>query len=108
MKNPIEDIADLDTYYDNESGGDCPAAPCSVSWISARDRLPTESDTDDFGEVYWCGKEYVCRITPQEIHTWDWSRSSNLDGHWAKTCIVRPSPPNDQGMAAPAKTADNQ
>jgi len=30
MKNPIEDIADLDTYYDNEIGWDCPAASCSA------------------------------------------------------------------------------
>ncbi len=36
MKNPIENIADQDTYYDNEHVGDCSAAPCSacrgVSW----------------------------------------------------------------------------
>jgi hypothetical protein len=29
MKNPIENIADQDTYYDNERVGDCSAAPCS-------------------------------------------------------------------------------
>ena len=33
MKNPIEDIADLDTHRDNESGGDCPAATCSPKII---------------------------------------------------------------------------
>jgi len=65
----------------------------SVSWISAEDRLPTAADTDDFGEVYWCGGEYVCRITPQEVASWDWSKPHNLAGHWAKTGIVRPSPP---------------
>ncbi len=36
MKNPIEDIADLDTHYDNDSGGDCPAAPCSADFDAER------------------------------------------------------------------------
>ena len=32
MKNPIEDIADRDTYYDNESVGNYSSATCSAFW----------------------------------------------------------------------------
>jgi hypothetical protein len=63
-------------------------------WISPNDRLPTKYDEDDFGEIYWCGKEYVCRKTVRELNTWDWSNPCNLLGHWAKTGVTRPSAPN--------------
>jgi len=35
MKNPIENIAGRDTYYDNERVGDCSAAPCSTDYAYA-------------------------------------------------------------------------
>ena len=64
-------------------------------WVSARERRPTEKDADDFGEVYWCGKEYVRRETPATILSWDWTQEHNLNGHWMRTGVTRPAAPSN-------------
>lgn len=75
-------------------------APKKAEWVSCRDRLPTEADADEFGEIYWCGKEHVRREDVTEVLSWDFKQPWNLNGFWMPTGIVRPKPPAQAGVAA--------
>ncbi len=83
MKNPIENIADQDTYYDNERAGDCSAAPCSLfrSTWEARDGKMEPVQTPDLF-VWACVNTKTGEVEMTEIQPYDDELNENLVEGW--------------------------